>query len=28
MLTNKVIGCTIKIFRNLGPGLLEPVYQQ
>ncbi|RZB37172.1 MAG: hypothetical protein SRB2_01441 [Desulfobacteraceae bacterium Eth-SRB2] len=27
-LSNKVIGCTIEVHRNLGPGLLESTYEQ
>ena len=27
-LSNKVIGCAIKVHRNLGPGLLESAYEQ
>ena len=27
-LTEKVIGCAIEVHRLLGPGLLEPTYQQ
>jgi GxxExxY protein len=27
-LSNKVIGCSIEVHRNLGPGLLESVYEQ
>lgn len=27
-LTEQVIGCAIEVHRNLGPGLLEKVYQQ
>ena len=26
-LTNKIIGCAIEVHRNLGPGLLESIYQ-
>ena len=28
LLTEKVIGCAIEVHRALGPGLLEPTYQQ
>ena len=27
-LSNRVIGCAIKVHRNLGPGLLESTYEQ
>ena len=27
-LTNKIIGCAIEVHRELGPGLLESIYQQ
>jgi GxxExxY protein len=27
-LSNKVIGCSIEVHRNLGPGLLESTYEQ
>jgi GxxExxY protein len=27
-LSNRVISCTIKVHRELGPGLLEPTYEQ
>jgi len=26
-LSYKIIGCAIEVHKNLGPGLLEPVYQ-
>ena len=28
ILTGRIIGCAIDVHRNLGPGLLESVYQQ
>ena len=28
LLSNKIIGCAIEVHRHLGPGLLEPTYQQ
>jgi hypothetical protein len=27
-LSNRVIGCALKVHRELGPGLLEPVDEQ
>ncbi len=27
-ITEKIIGCAIKVHRNLGPGLLESAYQE
>ncbi|MCK5505415.1 MAG: GxxExxY protein [Thermodesulfovibrionia bacterium] len=27
-LSNKVIGCALEVHRNLGPGLLESIYEQ
>ncbi len=27
-LSNKVLGCAIEVHRELGPGLLEPTYEQ
>jgi GxxExxY protein len=27
-ISNKIIGCAIKVHKNLGPGLLESIYEE
>ncbi|MBW1701400.1 MAG: hypothetical protein JRJ69_01905 [Deltaproteobacteria bacterium] len=27
-LSNRIIGCALEVHRNLGPGLLESIYEQ